>query len=90
MNPAPSDEMNTPPSAEPLTSNPPAQPLLIKKNPLAAMLGVSGRTIDTWVSQRVIPYLATSPRMHLFDPQAVKDALQARFGVNANPPQPWT
>ncbi len=82
--------MNTPPSIEPLTSNPPAQPLLIKKNPLAAMLGVSGRTIDTWVAKRVIPYLATSPRMHLFDPQAVKDALHARFGVNANPPQPWT
>lgn len=53
----------------------------LKKKPLAALLGVSSRTIDNWVAQRMIPYLATSPRMHLFDVEAVKEALQKRFGV---------
>jgi hypothetical protein len=56
---------------------------LLKKKPLAALLGVSSRTIDNWVAQRVIPYLATSPRMHLFDVEAVRTALQKRFGVEA-------
>lgn len=56
----------------------------MKKKPLAKMLGVSGRTIDAWVARRIIPYLATSPRMHLFDFEAVKAALQARFGVKAH------
>ena len=59
----------------------------MKKKPLAALLGVSDRTIDTWVARRVIPYLATSPRMHLFDLEAVKAALQAKFGVEARLPQ---
>jgi predicted DNA-binding transcriptional regulator AlpA len=54
---------------------------LLKKKPLAALLGVSSRTIDKWVAQRMIPYLATSPRMHLFDVEAVRAALQKRFGV---------
>ncbi len=54
---------------------------LLKKKPLAALLGVSSRTIDNWVAQRMIPYLATSPRMHLFDVEAVRAALQKRFGV---------
>ena len=58
---------------------------LLKKKPLAVLLGVSGRTIDTWVAQRIIPYLATSPRMHLFDVEAVRAALNTRFGVEARP-----
>ena len=59
---------------------PPAHPL-VKKKTLAATLGVSVRTVDNWVAQRLIPYLAPSPRLHLFDPEAVKTALAARFGV---------
>jgi predicted DNA-binding transcriptional regulator AlpA len=59
---------------------------LLKKKPLAALLGVSSRTIDKWVAQRIIPYLATSPRMHLFDVDAVRAALHARFGVEAREP----
>ena len=66
------------------TPNTPAP--LLKKKPLAVLLGVSGRTIDTWVAQRIIPYLATSPRMHLFDVDAVRAALNARFGVEAREP----
>lgn len=57
-------------------------PLLKKKN-LAALLGVSTRTIDNWVAQRLIPYIATSPRLHLFDAAAVRKALTDRFGVAA-------
>lgn len=59
----------------------PSTPPLVKKKVLAATLGVSVRTVDNWVAQRLIPYLATSPRLHLFDPQAVRAALTARFGV---------
>ena len=62
------------------TMTPSTQPL-VKKKALAATLGVSVRTVDNWVAQRLIPYLATSPRLHLFDPEAVRSALVARFGV---------
>jgi excisionase family DNA binding protein len=62
------------------TITPPSCPL-VKKKVLAAMLGVSVRTIDTWVARRSIPYIATSPRLHLFDLEAVKAALKAKFGV---------
>jgi hypothetical protein len=61
------------------TTNAPSP--LLKKKPLAVLLGVSSRTIDNWVAQRIIPYLAPSPRLHLFDPEAVRIALAARFGV---------
>ncbi|MFN0076598.1 MAG: hypothetical protein ACKVY0_09000 [Prosthecobacter sp.] len=59
----------------------PSPVTLLKKKPLSLLLGVSSRTIDTWVAQRFIPYLAPSPRLHLFDPAAVMSALAARFGV---------
>lgn len=70
---------------ETLPASPPSP--LLKKKCLATLLGVSGRTIDTWVAQRAIPYLATSPRLHLFDGEAVKAALKAKFGVEAIVPQ---
>ena len=57
---------------------------LIKKAELARMLGVSSRTVDSWVARRIIPYLANSARLHLFDPVAVRSALAGKFGVNAN------
>lgn len=56
---------------------------LIKKKALAASLGVSTRTVDNWVAKRLIPYVAPSPRLHLFDPAAVRKALASRFGVEA-------
>jgi hypothetical protein len=61
---------------------------LLKKKPLALLLGVSSRTIDNWVAQRAIPYIAASPRMHLFEPEAVKRALKTKFGVEAIMPRP--
>ena len=61
---------------------------LLKKKPLALLLGVSSRTIDNWVAQRAIPYIAASPRMHLFELESVKQALKAKFGVEARMPRP--
>ena len=56
---------------------------LVKKSVLAKVFGVSPRTVDNWVAQRLIPYLAPSPRMHLFDVSAVRKALAAKFEVAA-------
>jgi hypothetical protein len=55
---------------------------LLKKRELAKVLGVSARTVDNWVAQRIIPHLAVSPRLHLFDPAAVRRALDAKFAVD--------
>ena len=55
----------------------------VKKAELAKALGVSQRTVDSWVAKRAIPYLAVSPRMHLFDVEEVKAALREKFAVSA-------
>ncbi len=54
---------------------------LLRKKQLAAILGVSPRTVDSWIAQGVIPFLAPSARLHLFDADQVRKALEARFGV---------
>lgn len=54
---------------------------LLKKKEIAALLGVSPRTIDNWVMRRTIPYIAASPRLHLFDAEAVMKAVRSRFEV---------
>lgn len=73
-----------------MNETPPHSNPLLKKKPLALLLGVSSRTIDNWVAQRAIPYIAASPRMHLFEPEAVERALKTKFGVDAMmPPQCW-
>jgi hypothetical protein len=56
---------------------------LVRKRQLAVMLSVSPRTIDGWVSKRMIPFIEPNPRLHLFDPAAVKSALLAQFAVPA-------
>lgn len=56
---------------------------LVRKRQLATMLSVSPRTIDSWVSKRMIPFIEPNPRLHLFDPAAVKSALLAQFAVPA-------
>ena len=63
--------------------NAPTETLFVKKAELARALGVSARTVDNWVARRIIPYVAVSPRMHLFDLEAVKAALRDRFEVRA-------
>lgn len=55
-------------------------PTLVRKKKLAQLLGVSPRTVDTWVASGVIPYLAPSSRLHLFDAAQVKSVLTAKFG----------
>ena len=59
---------------------------LVRKRQLATMLSVSLRTIDGWVAKRMIPFIEPNPRLHLFDPAAVKSALFAQFAVPANIP----
>ena len=63
--------------------DPSPEPVFVKKTEAAKALGVSARTLDNWVARRIIPYVAVSPRMHLFDLEAVKAALQGRFEVRA-------
>jgi len=53
---------------------------LVRKKKLAELLDVSPRTVDTWVSNGVIPYIAVNERLHLFDPVSVKKTLTANFG----------
>ena len=53
---------------------------LVRKKKLAEILDVSLRTVDTWVSNGVIPYIAVNERLHLFDPVSVKKTLTANFG----------
>ena len=59
---------------------------LVGKRQLAALFSVSPRTVDTWVSKRMIPYIPPNARLHLFDPVAVKAALAAQFSLPANIP----
>lgn len=59
---------------------------LVRKRQLAALFSVSPRTIDAWVSKRMIPYIQPNARLHLFDPVAVKAALLVQFSIPANIP----
>ena len=63
---------------------------LVRKRQLAALLSVSPRTIDGWVSKRMIPFIEPNPRLHLFDPVAVKSALLAQFSIPARIPEQVT
>ena len=57
------------------------EPGLVKKRELARLIGVSPRTIDSWVGNRVIPYIAVTPRLHLFDPVAVRRVIEGMYAV---------
>ena len=60
---------------------------LVRKRQLATLLTVSPRTIDGWVAKRMIPFMGPNPRLHLFDPVAVKSALLAQFSIPARIPE---
>ena len=60
---------------------------LVRKRQLATLLSVSPRTIDGWVAKRMIPFIEPNPRLHLFDPAAVKSVLLAQFSVAARIPE---
>ena len=62
-------------------SNTQLEPQVVKKRELARLLSMSPRFLDDLIARRAIPFLEISPRLHLFDVDVVKDALQARYGV---------
>ncbi len=62
---------------------------LVRKRHLAVLLSVSPRTIDGWVARRMIPYIEPNPRLHLFDPAAVKSALLAQFSIPPESSSKW-
>ena len=59
------------------------EPLFVRKAKLARLLGVSLRAVDNWLARRLIPYLAVSSRLHLFNVQEVEEVLRKQFGVEA-------
>jgi len=64
-------------------TNEPIEPRFVRKAELARVLGVSVRTVDEWLARRLIPYVAVSSRLHLFNVQEVEEALRKQFGVEA-------
>jgi excisionase family DNA binding protein len=58
-------------------------PILIKKKELAKRLSVSPHTIDAWVKRREIPCIQVTPRLYLYELEAVMEALRKRYGINA-------
>ncbi|MFN9511389.1 MAG: helix-turn-helix transcriptional regulator [Akkermansiaceae bacterium] len=68
------------------TTNDPAtknDPILIKKKELAKRLSVSPHTIDAWVQRREIPCIKVTPRLYLYEVEAVMDAIRKKYGTNA-------
>lgn len=59
------------------------EPLLVKKRELARILSLSPRFLDDLIARKAIPFLNLSPRLHLFDPGAVRKALCERFEVSS-------
>ena len=62
------------------------EPALIKKKELAKRLSVSPRTIDDWARRRVIPHIPVSPRLYLYDFDAVLAALKTQYQIDAARP----
>ncbi len=62
---------------------PPDSPILIKKKELAKRLSVSPNTIDAWVQRRQIPCIKVTPRLFLYEFDAVMDAIRKKYGTNA-------
>jgi len=57
------------------------EPTLIQKKELAKRLSVSPRTIDGWVSRRVIPFIKVSPRLNLYEFDAVLAVIRQTYQV---------
>ena len=54
------------------------QPVLIKKKELAKRLSVSPHTIDAWVQRREIPCIKVTPRLYLYEVDAVMAAIRKK------------
>jgi len=57
------------------------EPTLIQKKELAKRLSVSPRTIDGWVARRVIPFIKVSPRLNLYEFDAVLAVIRQTYQV---------
>jgi excisionase family DNA binding protein len=65
---------------DPATKN---DPILIKKKELAKRLSVSPHTIDAWVQRREIPCIKVTPRLYLYDVDAVMQAIRKKYAIQA-------
>ena len=59
------------------------EPTLIKKKELAKRLSVSPRTIEEWTQKRIIPRIAVTTRLNLYDFDEVLAVLKDRYHVGA-------
>jgi excisionase family DNA binding protein len=59
------------------------EPSLIKKKELAKRLSVSPRTIDEWSRRRMIPFIAVTSRLYLYEFEAVLAALKKKYQIDA-------
>ena len=65
---------------DPATNN---DPILIKKKELAKRLSVSPHTIDAWVERREIPCIKVTPRLYLYEVEAVMAAIRKKYKIDA-------
>ena len=54
----------------------------VRKSDMARFMGVSIRTIETWMAEGLIPYHKIN-KIVTFDPLKVKEAISSRFTVEA-------
>ena len=59
------------------------EPVYVKKVELARRLSVSPRTIEEWSQKRIIPNVAVSSRLNLYNFDEVLDVLEKRYKVEA-------
>ena len=59
-------------------------PILIKKKELAKRLSVSPHTIDAWVKRREIPVIQVTPRLYLYELDAVMEAIRKKYGISVS------
>ena len=57
------------------------EPVYLKKKELARRLSVSPRTIEEWAQKRIIPHLAMSSRLNLYNYDEVLAVLEKRYKV---------
>ena len=75
--------MNTCDPNSPDGSQVPSSPVLIKKKELAKRLSVSPSTIDAWVQRRQIPFIQVTPRLYLYEVDAVMAAIRKKYQIDA-------
>ena len=64
-------------------TTPDPEPTFVKKKELARRLSVSPRTIEDWTRKRMIPHLAVSSRLNLYNFDEVLAALHQHYRIDA-------